>query len=114
MRLRYLSLCLLSLTIMGCTQHAIKTENTQPLLEQRAVQGLNSLYETSGYDFKGKLSVQTQPITLKRNDPQYQTLNHLSEANKKKIEDLLKQQNIHLNHAEKKHFLMPFYLNRIY
>ena len=60
MRLKYLSLCLLGLSISGCSQHVIKSNTHNNLaLSEQATQGLNALFENSSYDLKGQFSIQT-------------------------------------------------------
>ena len=55
MRLKYLSLCLLGLSISGCSQHVIKSNTHNNLaLSEQATQGLNALFENSSYDLKGQ------------------------------------------------------------
>ena len=59
MQIRYLTLCLMALSLSACSQHVIKSNaNTGQSLEQKAVTGLNAMFETSGYDYQGKLNFQ--------------------------------------------------------
>jgi hypothetical protein len=59
MRLKYITLCLLGLSITGCAQHVIKTNSTDQSLGQQATQGLNAMFENASYDMKGQFSIQT-------------------------------------------------------
>ena len=101
MQIKYLSLCLLALGLSACSQHAIKS-NTQTgqSLEQKAVSGLNAMYETSGYDYQGKLNIQTKSAEKAKTaqaeaklDPMLQT----------QVEHYLKTQKINLDKKEKQH-----------
>ncbi len=68
MQIRYLTLCLMALSLSACSQHVIKSNaNTEHRLEQKAVTGLNAMFETSGYDYQGKLNFQANsaPSTSK-------------------------------------------------
>jgi len=63
MRLKYLSCCLLSLSIVGCSQHVIKSNSntsnsTNTSLEQQAVTGVNAMYEYPSYDYRGNMGFQ--------------------------------------------------------
>src|SRR5574344_1613008 len=62
-QLKYLSLCLFSLAATGCSQHVIKTNSNQTAsIEQKAITGLNAIFETPSYDFQGKLRVQSNLV----------------------------------------------------
>ena len=61
MRLKYLTLCLLGLSLSACTQHVIKsTSATEQALGERAAAGMNAVFETSSYDVNGQFSIQAQ------------------------------------------------------
>ena len=50
MRLKYITLCLLGLSISGCTQHVIKSNaSSDQQLGQQATQGLNAMFENASY-----------------------------------------------------------------
>lgn len=60
MRLKYITLCLLGLSISGCTQHVIKSNaSSDQQLGQQATHGLNAMFENASYDFKGQFSIQS-------------------------------------------------------
>lgn len=62
MRLKYLTLCVLGLSLSACSQHVIKsTAGQQQPLGERASSALNAVFETSSYDMQGQLSIQIQP-----------------------------------------------------
>ena len=100
-QLKYLSLCLFSLAATGCSQHVIKTNSNQAVtLEQKAVTGLNAIFETPSYDFQGQLRVQA-----KQQDSPSKTVTtqpaELDPALKKQLDQHLKQQKIRLSTQEK-------------
>ena len=100
-QLKYLSLCLFSLAATGCSQHVIKTNSNQTVtLEQKAVTGLNAIFETPSYDFQGQLRVQAkqQHSTPKKVTTQSA---ELDPALKKQLDQHLKQQKIRLSTQEK-------------
>ena len=57
MRLKYLTLCVLGLSLSACSQHVIKTNVGSASLEQKAINSLNAMYEYPSYDYKGKFNV---------------------------------------------------------
>jgi len=99
MQLSKLTLCLLGLSLSACSTHVVKN-NTNQDSAQRAVQGLNALYEYPSFDYRGQVRFQihkTNQNTLK-DDAQRQ----LDPTVEKKLEQYLKQQKIHLSAAQKK------------
>ncbi|ALH94502.1 hypothetical protein [Acinetobacter equi] len=103
MRLKYLSLCLLSLSFLGCTQHTIQeSSKTSPLLEERAVNGLNAIFETSSFDYKGNLKIKSElPVNEDRSKLQNKSDLKLDTELNKKIEQVLNLQKISLSSKEK-------------
>ncbi len=70
-RLKYLTFCLLGLSLSGCTQHVIKTNNEKQALDQQAVRGLNAMYQYPSYDYSGHFSVNVDASTAqsRKNHP---------------------------------------------
>lgn len=101
MQIKYLSLCLLALGLSACSQHAIKS-NTQTgqSLEQKAVSGLNAMYETSGYDYQGKLNIQTKSAEKTKAAQAEVKLDPILQT---QVEHYLKTQKINLDKKEKQH-----------
>ena len=100
-QLKYLSLCLFSLAATGCSQHVIKTNSNQTVsIEQKAITGLNAIFETPSYDFQGKLRVQSNLVeaTPKVTDIAPTTLDPVL---KKQLDQYLKQQKVRLSTQEK-------------
>ena len=63
MKLQYLTLCLLGLSLGACTQHVIKTSpDAAKSAGQRAIHGLNSMLETSSYDYRGQFLVKASAL----------------------------------------------------
>ncbi|WP_180118338.1 hypothetical protein [Acinetobacter sp. YH12096] len=107
MRLKYITLCLLGLSITGCAQHVIKTNSTDQSLGQQATQGLNAMFENASYDMKGQFSIQTdlqfdekKPET--KSKPAISTQPELDPKLKKQLDQLIKTQNIPFSQKEKK------------
>ena len=105
MNLKYLSLCLISIGLFGCSQQFVqknKQQNTE--LNQRASSGLNALYETSSFDFKGQLLIRNTPSDIKiTTGPKVaQQTAALSTDIKNKVNEVLRSQNIKLSNTEKK------------
>lgn len=81
-----------SLAATGCSQHVIKTNSNQTVsIEQKAITGLNAIFETPSYDFQGKLRVQSNLVeaTPKVTDIAPTTLDPVL---KKQLDQYLKQQ----------------------
>lgn len=107
MQIRYLTLCLMALSLSACSQHVIKSNaNTGQSLEQKAVTGLNTMFETSGYDYQGKLNfransasntTKTSKVTQQAVAPQ------LDPILQRQIEQYLNVQKVGLSHQEKQH-----------
>ncbi|WP_353170163.1 hypothetical protein [Acinetobacter rudis] len=58
MRLKQLTMCLLGLSMAACSTYPISNHsNTSVNLDDRAVQGLNAMYNYPNYDFNGSLNV---------------------------------------------------------
>ena len=107
MRLKYITLCLLGLSISGCAQHVIKTNQSDQTLGQQATQGLNAMFENSSYDMKGQFSIQTdiqfeseQPTAKPAALPEKKA--ELDPQLKKQLDQLINAQNIPFSQKEKK------------
>ncbi|MFZ0331730.1 MAG: hypothetical protein WAL54_11090, partial [Acinetobacter bohemicus] len=107
MQIRYLTLCLMALSLSACSQHVIKSNaNTGQSLEQKAVTGLNAMFETSGYDYQGKLKFQANSAsntTKTSKVTQPEVAPPLDPILQRQIEQYLKVQKIRLGHQEKQH-----------
>lgn len=107
MQIRYLTLCLIALSLSACSQHVIKSNaNTGQSLEQKAVTGLNAMFETSGYDYQGKLNFHANlaPNTTKNSKvTQQESAPSLDPVLQRQIEQYLKVQKLRLGHQEKQH-----------
>lgn len=107
MQIRYLTLCLMALSLSACSQHVIKSNaNTGQSLEQKAVTGLNAMFETSGYDYQGKLNFHANlaPNTTKTSKvTQQEVAPPLDPILQRQIEQYLKVQKLRLGHQEKQH-----------
>lgn len=105
MQLKHLAVCLMVLNLSACSQYVTKANtHTGKSLEQKAVTGLNAMFETSEYDYQGKLNihaeaspdaVQNSKITPKETVPK------LDPILQKQMENYLHAQNIRLGHKEK-------------
>ena len=102
MRLKYLSLCLLGLSLSACSSHVIKT-NTSPAnsIEQRAANGVNAMYEYSSYDYNGRFNVALDIDQSKKSSLNSTTQQPLDTRLEKQINDYLKAQNIALTSQQK-------------
>ena len=102
MHLKKLTLCLLGLSLSACSTHVIKSNalNADQDAPQRAIQGLNALYEYPNFDYRGQVKVRldsAQKVNVadtKQLDP----------AIEKKLNQYLKDQKIKLTAAQKKEF----------
>ena len=108
MRLKYLSCCLLSLSMVGCSQHVIKSnsnasslDNTS--LEQQAVTGVNAMYEYPSYDYRGNMGFQfdTSKGKVASTQPASNSTQNLDPAIQKQLDQYLKQQKLSLSKQEK-------------
>lgn len=110
MKIKYLSLCLLSLSLAACSQHVVKPNTSNAgQLDQRAVNGLNAMFETSSFDIRGKLAIQANPQVKKSAEKDTnKAKNSATEQDdvlQKQIEKTLKAQNIKLTQKEKNELL---------
>lgn len=108
MRLKYLSCCLLSLSMVGCSQHVIKSnsnasslDNTS--LEQQVVTGVNAMYEYPSYDYRGNMGFQfdTSKGKVASTQPASNSTQNLDPAIQKQLDQYLKQQKLSLSKQEK-------------
>ena len=102
----------MALSLSACSQHVIKSNaNTGQSLEQKAVTGLNAMFETSGYDYQGKLNFQansasstiTNSTTRTSKVTQPEVAPPLDPILQRQIEQYLKVQKVRLGHQEKQH-----------
>lgn len=106
MRLKYITLCLLGLSISGCTQHVIKSNaSSDQQLGQQATQGLNAMFENASYDFKGQFSIQSD-FNFNESKPNSKSNTQSNGTNldpelKKQLDQLLKNQKISFTAKEK-------------
>lgn len=107
MKLKYLSLCLLGLTLGGCSSHVIKSNSIQShsTTMQRVVDGVNAIYEYPEFDYRGDVTMQLAVDSSALNRQNSQKIITLDQVLQKKIDQYLAQQNIKLNSAQKKEVL---------
>jgi len=104
MRLKHLTLCVLSLSLGACAQHVTKsTAGQQQPLGERASSALNAVFETSSYDMQGQLSIQIQPDSkaAKGASAAAGQPPALDPAVKKQLDQAIKAQKIQLSAKEK-------------
>ncbi|RZF56987.1 hypothetical protein EXE30_01655 [Acinetobacter halotolerans] len=99
MRLKYLTLCLLGLSLSACSQHVIKTNTSTAGLEQKAINSINAMYEYPSYDYRGKFNVHIEP-NQNKSTARLQPA-PLDAALKQKVEQYLKDQKVNLNSKQK-------------
>ncbi|MGN5764781.1 hypothetical protein ACNQO6_10565 [Acinetobacter calcoaceticus] len=99
MRLKYLTLCLMGLSLSACSQHVIKTNPATANLEQKAVNSLNAIYEYPSYDYRGKFNIHVDQEPSK-NKAKAEPAS-LDPALKQKVEQYLKEQKVNLNNKQK-------------
>ena len=105
MKIKYLSLCLIGLSLGACSQHIVKPNTVKgEHLDQRAVNGLNAMFETSSFDINGKLAIQTDFKKSDSSDAKAEDSAASTQGDKeleKQIDKALKAQNIKLTQKEK-------------
>ena len=101
MQLSKLSLCLLGLSLSACSTHVVKN-NTNQDVAQRAVHGLNALYEYPSFDYRGQVRVQLNKTNQAQNSSKDGVVPQLDPTVEKKLEQYLKQQKIQLTTTQKK------------
>ena len=99
MRLKYLTLCLMGLSLSACSQHVIKTNPATVNLEQKAVNSLNAIYEYPSYDYRGKFNIHVDQEPSK-NTAKAEPAS-LDPALKQKVEQYLREQKVNLNNKQK-------------
>ncbi|QXW26312.1 hypothetical protein KXJ74_01990 [Acinetobacter johnsonii] len=106
MRLKYLTFCVLGLSLSACTQHVIKsTSATEQALGERAAAGMNAIFETSSYDVNGQFSIQAQlndSTAPKKQSPAQRQPSGLNPELKKQLDQLIKTQKLQLSSKERK------------
>lgn len=100
MHLKKLTLCLLGLSLSACSTHVIKSNalNADQDAPQRAIQGLNALYEYPNFDYRGQVKVRLDSAQ-KANAADTKQLDPTIE---KKVNQYLREQKIKLTDAQKK------------
>ncbi|MBJ8483119.1 hypothetical protein [Acinetobacter vivianii] len=99
MRLKYLTLCLMGLSLSACSQHVIKTNPASANLEQKAVNSLNAIYEYPSYDYRGKFTIHVDQEPSKNNAKAEPA--SLDPALKQKVDQYLRDQKVNLNNKQK-------------
>lgn len=99
MRLKYLTLCLMGLSLSACSQHVIKTNPATVNLEQKAVNSLNAIYEYPSYDYRGKFNIHVDQEPSK-NTAKAEPAS-LEPALKQKVDQYLREQKVNLNNKQK-------------
>ncbi|AOA57227.1 hypothetical protein [Acinetobacter larvae] len=100
MRLKKLTLSLLSLSLAACATSGIN--NTQTMdgkaLDQQAITGLNAMFSYPSFDYKGSMNVQ---IERKEGAPDSTGKPQLEASAQQQIEQYLQQQHIKLSKQQK-------------
>ncbi|MCH7314124.1 hypothetical protein [Acinetobacter sp. ANC 3882] len=99
MRLKYLTLCLMGLSLSACSQHVIKTNSASNNLEQKAINSLNAMYEYPSYDYRGKFNIHVETNQNKANAKVDNA--PLDAALKQKVDQYLRDQKVNLNSKQK-------------
>ncbi|WP_038346133.1 hypothetical protein [Acinetobacter sp. A47] len=99
MRLKYLTLCLMGLSLGACSQHVIKTNPVSTSLEQKAVNSLNAMYEYPSYDYRGKFKVHIDQNPTKKETTSQPV--ELDAALKHKVDQYLSDQKVTLSRPQK-------------
>lgn len=99
MRLKYLTLCLMGLSLSACSQLVIKTNPATVNLEQKAVNSLNAIYEYPSYDYRGKFNIHVDQEPSK-NTAKAEPAS-LDPALKQKVDQYLREQKVNLNNKQK-------------
>lgn len=99
MRLKYLTLCLMGLSLGACSQHVIKTNPVSTSLEQKAVNSLNAMYEYPSYDYRGKFKVHIDQNLAKKETTSQPV--ELDAALKHKVDQYLSDQKVTLSRPQK-------------
>lgn len=99
MRLKYLTLCLLGLSLSACSQHVIKTNSSSVNLEQKAINSINAMYEYPSYDYRGKFNIH---VNLDQNNTNSKDGKvQLDATLKQKVDQYLRDQKVNLNAKQK-------------
>ncbi|AWL27942.1 hypothetical protein DJ533_04745 [Acinetobacter defluvii] len=103
MRLKYLSLSLLSLSLAACSSHVIKTNPAHSSLDQaqRASKALNAVYEYPSFDYSGQVKVNLAQDQGEKTSTLANPEVRLEPEIERKLNQYLAAQNIKLNTAEK-------------
>ncbi|MCJ0829181.1 hypothetical protein MN869_12080 [Acinetobacter sp. NIPH1876] len=99
MRLKYLTLCLMGLSLSACSHHVIKTNTASTNLEQKAINSINAMYEYPSYDYRGKFNIHVEPSQQHSNATAENAV--LDTALKQKVDQYLRDQKVNLNSKQK-------------
>ncbi|ENV10384.1 hypothetical protein F966_01563 [Acinetobacter higginsii] len=99
MSIKYLTLCLMGLSLSACSQHVIKTNTASTNLEQKAINSINAMYEYPSYDYRGKFNIHVEP---QQNNTNTKADNApLDAVLKQKVDQYLRDQKVNLNSKQK-------------
>lgn len=100
-RLKYLTYCLLGISLSACTQHVIKTNPAHKSLDQQVVSGLNAMYDYPSYDYSGQFNIQVDSLNPAAQHNQKTAHAALDADVQKKIDQFLANQKIKLSAQDK-------------
>lgn len=100
-RLKYLTYCVLGLSLSGCTQHVIKTNSVNQTDRERIISGLNAIYETPSYDYSGQFKVNIQPKPQNNTVKNAASEQKLDQKLQQKIDRSLLEQGVRLSAQQK-------------
>ena len=96
MHLKYLTLCLMGLSLSACSQYVTKTNSTSKNLAKRASDSINAIYNYPSFDYRGTMQIHAQP----QQKAQHMTAS-LDTATQQKIEQYLKYEQVDLTKQQK-------------
>ena len=100
-RLKYLTYCVLGLSLSGCTQHVIKTNAVTQNNRERIISGLNAIYETPSYDYSGQFKVNIQPKSQNNTVKNAASEQKLDQKLQQKLDRSLLEQGVRLSAQQK-------------
>lgn len=100
-RLKYLTYCLLGISLSACTQHVIKTNPAHKSLDKQVVSGLNAMYDYPSYDYSGQFNIQVDSFNPAAQRNQKTAHAALDADVQKKIDQFLADQKIKLSAQDK-------------
>jgi hypothetical protein len=103
MHLKKLTLCLLGLSLSACSTHVVRSNalNADQNTPQRAIQGMNAVYEYPSFDYRGQFKVQLDHKQKNQNVGNTDS-KLLDPTVERKVNQYLKDQKIKLTDAQKK------------